>query len=130
MKTKAEIAKERLEGTVGTLADGTGFATHPDALVLITPPVDPAFQICRSDGSTLVTIYQNTGKIEFGENYTLNEAAKTFWQAISGTCPQRALADIRKLVDPSVGQGCEIGEELAEEIRAILDRADGTDSGS
>ncbi|MGW6912605.1 hypothetical protein ACWGB8_02085 [Kitasatospora sp. NPDC054939] len=39
-------------------------------------------------GQDLVTI-QSTGELEYGTNYTPDEAAKAFWTAVSGFAPTR-----------------------------------------
>lgn len=58
-------------------------ATPPHAAIaLATAPTPRTMSIMRVDGTPLVTIDLASGEIEYGSNYTPDDAAKAFWQAL------------------------------------------------
>lgn len=74
------------------------------------------FVMYGNDNEMLVDVDLDTGEIIFGDNYTPDEAAKTFWKAIENynAPPENAMAGWT-LIEDEVG-GTEISEELIEDI--------------
>jgi hypothetical protein len=58
--------------------------------VQIVQPPD-TITINGEDGQPLVTIHSN-GELEYGPNYTPDEAARTFWDALRHLAPARCPA--------------------------------------
>lgn len=61
----------------------------PTEGVVIAPPAAPSISILSEDNRTpLVTIHPN-GTLEYGPDYTPDEAARRFWDAMRHLAPAR-----------------------------------------
>ncbi|MFG2638546.1 hypothetical protein ACGFX8_32960 [Streptomyces sp. NPDC048362] len=56
--------------------------------ITLRPPPPPNIAINGDDGRPLVTIHPN-GQLEYGPNYTPDEAARRFWDALRHLAPAR-----------------------------------------
>lgn len=68
----------------------------PEGEVTFAKPLEWNFVICGEDSIPLVTIHQN-GTLEYGPNYTPDETARVFWEALR-VLP-KSLNDIREKVE-------------------------------
>lgn len=57
----------------------------------LTQPAPPDIIIASGDGGPLVTIHPN-GELEYGPDYTPDEAARAFWDALRRLAPTRCPA--------------------------------------
>jgi hypothetical protein len=61
------------------------------AQVFLAPPLPPDVTIVSADGIPLVTIHPD-GQLDYGPNYTPDEAARVFWDALRRLAPARCPA--------------------------------------
>ena len=70
------------------MSDG---ASEIARLFMIAEPAPPDITILGENGASLVTIHP-TGELEYGPDYTPDEAARAFWDALRRLAPARCPA--------------------------------------
>jgi len=121
-KIREQHEKEELESfklahveTIGTFdtvasdpADCIMFMeTNPDVMLTLDPGPN-TIQLFGSNNQMLVSIEMDTGEIEYGEDYTPDEAAQVFWNALGHYHPNQNLPekfDIKEHGIPVTGTG-------------------------
>jgi len=82
--TQCDHCKVCIHATGGSIAVDASVPLN----VIQWPPPPPDITINGGDGQPLVTIHP-TGELEYGPNYTPDEAARTFWDAMHRLAPAR-----------------------------------------